>query len=88
MYEPNQGVIWPSVAPISLELWTGNLFYGKNENNDFFNLQCFCFSELYLRWVIDQTQTKNMFHQIQALITKEKEMRTKVNTNFIMNHCL
>lgn len=23
MYEPNQGVIWPSVAPISLELWTG-----------------------------------------------------------------
>lgn len=24
MYEPNQGVIWPSVAPISLELWTGN----------------------------------------------------------------
>lgn len=26
MYEPNQGVIWPSVAPISLELWTGKLF--------------------------------------------------------------
>lgn len=25
MYEPNQGVIWPSVAPISLELWTGKL---------------------------------------------------------------
>lgn len=23
IYEPNQGVIWPSVAPISLELWTG-----------------------------------------------------------------
>lgn len=23
MYEPNQGVIWPSVAPISLELWSG-----------------------------------------------------------------
>lgn len=23
VYEPNQGVIWPSVAPISLEIWTG-----------------------------------------------------------------
>lgn len=23
MYEPNQNVIWPSIAPISLELWTG-----------------------------------------------------------------
>lgn len=34
--------------------------------------------DLYLRWVVDQTQAKSMFHQIQALITKEKETRTKV----------
>lgn len=46
---------------------------------------CSIISELYLRWVMDQTQTKNMFHQIQALITKEKEMRTKVNTNLNLN---
>lgn len=26
IYEPNQGVIWPSVAPISLELWSGMHF--------------------------------------------------------------
>lgn len=38
----------------------------------------FIFAELYLRWVIDQSQTRNMFHQIQALITKEKETRSKV----------
>lgn len=25
VYQPNQGVIWPSVAPISLEVWTGKL---------------------------------------------------------------
>lgn len=37
------------------------------------------FIELYLRWVIDQSHTRNMFHQIQALITKEKETRSKVN---------
>lgn len=30
MYEPNQGVIWPSVAPISLELWTGKTFKWTN----------------------------------------------------------
>lgn len=24
LYEPNAGVIWPSVAPISLDLWTGS----------------------------------------------------------------
>lgn len=24
LYEPNSSVIWPSVAPISLELWSGN----------------------------------------------------------------
>lgn len=31
MYEPNQGVIWPSVAPISLELWTGNFRFNFSE---------------------------------------------------------
>lgn len=24
-YDPNPGVIWPSVAPISLEIWTGEI---------------------------------------------------------------
>lgn len=24
LYEPNQGIIWPSVAPMSLVLWEGN----------------------------------------------------------------
>lgn len=42
-------------------------------------------TELYLRWAIDQTQTRNMFHQIQALITKEKETRSKVNNIFRKN---
>lgn len=28
LYEPNQGIIWPSVAPMSLVLWEGK-FYNK-----------------------------------------------------------
>ncbi|TDG51198.1 hypothetical protein AWZ03_002285 [Drosophila navojoa] len=55
LYEPNSSVIWPSVAPISLELW----------------------SELYLRWVIDQRNLATTMTQIQELITCEKELRTQ-----------
>ncbi|KAH8415476.1 hypothetical protein KR222_000482 [Zaprionus bogoriensis] len=53
LYEPNASVIWPSVAPISLELW----------------------SELYLRWVIDQQNLATTMTQIQELVTNEKELR-------------
>lgn len=53
MYEPNRNVIWPSVAPISLELW----------------------SELYLRWVIDQTDSKRRMTEIEALVTREHELK-------------
>lgn len=53
MYEPNRNVIWPSVAPISLELW----------------------SELYLRWVIDQRDSIEKLNQIQMMITKEQELK-------------
>ncbi|XP_030372509.1 myotubularin-related protein 9 [Scaptodrosophila lebanonensis] len=55
LYEPNANVIWPSVAPISLELW----------------------SELYLRWVIDQRNIATTMAQIQELVTREKELRTQ-----------
>ncbi|EDV96905.1 myotubularin-related protein 9 [Drosophila grimshawi] len=55
LYEPNASVIWPSVAPISLELW----------------------SELYLRWMIDQQNLSTTMAQIQELVTCEKELRTQ-----------
>uniref|UniRef100_W8B3A6 Myotubularin-related protein 9 n=1 Tax=Ceratitis capitata TaxID=7213 RepID=W8B3A6_CERCA len=55
LYEPNPSVIWPSVAPISLELW----------------------SELYLRWTIEQKNSSKMLQQIQELVTQEKELRAK-----------
>ncbi|XP_017000052.2 myotubularin-related protein 9 [Drosophila takahashii] len=55
LYEPNANVIWPSVAPISLELW----------------------SDLYLRWVIDQRSCATVLSQIQELVTREKELRTQ-----------
>ncbi|EDW93091.1 myotubularin-related protein 9 [Drosophila yakuba] len=55
LYEPNANVIWPSVAPISLELW----------------------SDLYLRWVIDQRSSATVMSQIQELVTREKELRTQ-----------
>ncbi|KAH8286527.1 hypothetical protein KR054_010826 [Drosophila jambulina] len=55
LYEPNASVIWPSVAPISLELW----------------------SDLYLRWVIDQRSCATVMLQIQELVTREKELRTQ-----------
>ncbi|XP_030571571.1 myotubularin-related protein 9 [Drosophila novamexicana] len=55
LYEPNASVIWPSVAPISLELW----------------------SELYLRWVIDQRNLATTMAQIQELVTREKELRSQ-----------
>lgn len=56
LYEPNKNVLWPSVAPISITL----------------------FSDLYLRWVIDQNNVKNMNNQIQTLVNREKELRSKV----------
>ncbi|KAH8301170.1 hypothetical protein KR018_005003 [Drosophila ironensis] len=55
LYEPNANVIWPSVAPISLELW----------------------SDLYLRWVVDQRSCATVMSQIQELVTREKELRTQ-----------
>lgn len=55
LYEPNRTVIWPSVAPISLELW----------------------SELYLRWIVDQKNNEHSLMQIQELVTNEKELRAK-----------
>ncbi|KAH8380067.1 hypothetical protein KR009_008750 [Drosophila setifemur] len=55
LYEPNANVIWPSVAPISLELW----------------------SDLYLRWVVDQRSCASVMSQIQELVTREKELRTQ-----------
>lgn len=36
------------------------------------------FSELYLRWIVDQKNNENTLIQIQELVTNEKELRTKV----------
>lgn len=57
-YEPNQSIIWPSVAPLSLVLW----------------------SDLYLRFVVEntQTQTKKITQHIQTMISTEKELRSRV----------
>lgn len=55
-YEPNQSIIWPSVAPLSLVLW----------------------SDLYLRFVVENTQTKKNKQQIQATVSAEKELRSRV----------
>lgn len=56
MYEPNKSAIWPSIAPVSLELW----------------------SELYLRWIIDQKCQRIAAQKIQKLIENDKDLRTKV----------
>lgn len=53
MYEPNSRVIWPSVAPVSLALW----------------------SELYLRWVVDQGPQKAAWRKITQLRQREAELR-------------
>lgn len=36
------------------------------------------FSELYLRWIVDQKNSEWTATQIQELITSEKELRAKV----------
>lgn len=56
LYDPNPQVIWPSVAPCSLVIW----------------------SELYLRWTIDQTFMEKMEIIVNTKITQEKELRTKI----------
>lgn len=56
LYEPNPAVIWPSVAPLSIVLW----------------------SELYTRWSIDQSQLKINFGHIHALVSREKDLRSRV----------
>lgn len=53
MYDPNNRVIWPSVAPMSLSLW----------------------SELYLRWVIDQSPQQKALQAVMALKENDKELR-------------
>uniref|UniRef100_A0A1B6E1J2 Myotubularin phosphatase domain-containing protein n=1 Tax=Clastoptera arizonana TaxID=38151 RepID=A0A1B6E1J2_9HEMI len=55
VYEPNNSVIWPSVAPVSLVLW----------------------QEVYLRWVVDQTEQKNALDKITTIKEKDKELRLK-----------
>lgn len=56
MYEPNKNPIWPSVAPVSLVLW----------------------SELYLRWIIDQSQNQKATKKIQNLIQDDRNLRSRV----------
>lgn len=56
MYEPNKNPIWPSVAPVSLILW----------------------SELYLRWVINQSQNLKATKKIQNLIQDDRNLRSRV----------
>lgn len=79
IYEPNQSVIWPSVAPISLVLWSGQFYKYLLKKNiyNIFKLILYFQTDLYLRWVIDQSQTKSVLNQIQCLITREKELRSK-----------
>ncbi|KAK9504100.1 hypothetical protein O3M35_010517 [Rhynocoris fuscipes] len=55
LYEPNNSVIWPSVAPMSFNLW----------------------SNVYLRWVINQTPEKESWLAISSLKEREKELRLK-----------
>lgn len=76
LYDPNPNVIWPSVAPISIEVWNGEcfckLFIG-------FGVYYSIFIELYLRWQIDQTNAKENRERIKALVTQEKELRSVVS---------
>lgn len=55
MYVPNVAVIWPSVAPLSIILW----------------------SEMYTRWVIDQSQSKATRDRMQSIVSEEKELEKK-----------
>lgn len=55
-YEPNQSICWPSVAPVSLVLWT----------------------DLYLRFVVENSQTKKIKQQIQTMVNNQKELRSRV----------
>ncbi|KAJ1523594.1 hypothetical protein ONE63_001437 [Megalurothrips usitatus] len=57
MYIPNNTVIWPSVAPMSLSLW----------------------SELYLRWVVDQSPQKKALQTVMTLKENEKELRSRAS---------
>lgn len=56
IYEPNPSIIWPSVAPVSIEIW----------------------ADLYLRFVIDQTHSRQKLTAIQAMINRQKELRSQV----------
>jgi len=80
LYEPNANVIWPSVAPISLELWSGMLL-NFTDGRAYKPL----ISDLYLRWVIDQRSCATVMSQIQELVTREKELRTQVSTSKYRN---
>jgi FtsZ-binding cell division protein ZapB len=55
-YEPNQSIIWPSVAPVSIVLW----------------------SELYLRFVVENDQVQRIKHQVETLVSNGKELRSRV----------
>ncbi|KAG5669296.1 hypothetical protein PVAND_017185 [Polypedilum vanderplanki] len=55
-YEPNQSIIWPSVAPVSLVLW----------------------SDLYLRFVVENNQIKKIKQHVESMISSEKELRSRV----------
>uniref|UniRef100_T1HUY3 Myotubularin phosphatase domain-containing protein n=2 Tax=Rhodnius prolixus TaxID=13249 RepID=T1HUY3_RHOPR len=53
LYEPNNSVIWPSVAPMSFNLW----------------------SNVYLRWVINQKPEQERWKAVTTLKEREKELR-------------
>ncbi|XP_055541476.1 myotubularin-related protein 9 isoform X2 [Wyeomyia smithii] len=55
MYVPNASIIWPSVAPLSIILW----------------------SEMYTRWVIDQSQSQATRDRMRAIISDEKELEKR-----------
>lgn len=87
LYEPNPGVIWPSVAPISLELWNGN---NNNCTESYFQIFINCLFpeilELYLRWIVEQKNSTKTMQQIQELVTQEKELRAKVSVQLVFKY--
>lgn len=73
MYEPNQGVIWPSVAPISLELWSGKLLiYHLWIETNFHVFSCLLQSFTWDGWSIKH-KSKVCFIKSKRLSQKKKK---------------
>ena len=80
MYEPNLGIIWPSVAPVSLVSFTtiyDNKMMRSHIHMDSFRLQIL-WRDMYMRYTIENEHNEYIEKKVHEIIESNSRARQNV----------